>query len=399
MTNVQIQKTLAVSFALILAAVLILCEPISLPTNLDFSQLYVSLQRAYEGTPLYRLDDHLIDYNSRHSEMRGAFPFPGPPWYVALFFPLGMLSPEKAAFAWAIINVAFLGVTIALTCPTFSVRVLGAIIATALLAAPVQGHLIVGQFSLIVGLGIALTIWASSHHYHTIVAVGLALTTLRPHLGLPFVAAFLLWTVKGSRLEFFKQCGLFLTVCALLLAASLYIDPTSITSYPAYLATLNSLAVNKVCDTCSSIPIFATYQQIPPGQDIWQLRFAFSLAFGAILIAPLLIMRTSSTLFISSTVFGILLAAPYLRNYDYVLVIPALLVTTQQALRLESKYLRAKVLSLVLLATFIAGVLPYLTDRSTQGTYLWLSPLMGYMASAVLSREQSRYDSATTLHR
>ena len=390
MTNTHIQKSLALAFTLIIGVILILSEPISLPTGLDFSQLYVSLQRASEGKALYQIDAYLIDYNAQHSEMRGAFPFAGPPWYLALFLPLGYLSPEKAALGWAILNVAFLGATIALACASFSMRSLGLIIATALLAAPVQGHLIVGQFSLIVGLGIALTIWGSIHHYHTIVAVGLALTTLRPHLGFPFVAAFLLWTLIGSRSLFFKHATRFLALFGAFLVASLCVDSSSLASYPNYLATLNSLAVNKVCDTCSSIPIFATYQQTLPGHDVWRVRFALSLVFGAILITPLLLMRSNAPLFISSTVFGVLLAAPYLRNYDYVLVIPALLVTAQQALRVESTHVRMKVLGLVFLATIIVGVLPYLTSRSNQGSYLWLSPLMGYMASALLSRELSR---------
>jgi hypothetical protein len=310
MTNAHIQKGLALAFTLILGVILILCEPISLPTSRDFSQLYVSLQRAYEGKALYQIDAYLIDYNEQLSEMRGAFPFAGPLWHLALFLPLGSLSPEKAALAWAILNVSFFSVTIALTCASCSVRSLGLIIATALLAAPVQGHLIVGKFSPIVGLGIALTIWASIHHYHSIVAVGLAPTTLRPHLSFPFVAVFLLWTLIGPRSLFFKQATLFVAFFGAFLVASLRIDSSSLASYPNYVATINTLAVNKVCDTCLSIPIFATYQQILPGHDVSRVRFALSVVFGAILITPLLLMRSSAPLFICSTVFGVLLAAP-----------------------------------------------------------------------------------------
>lgn len=387
MTNSNIQKILALTCILVLGGLLIILEPVSLPATLDFSQLYLSLQRANDGRALYHLDNELIEYNSQHSEIRGAFPFAGPPWYIALFLPLGYLSPEKAAFTWAILNVLFLSLTVALINSRYSTRGLGIFITIALLAAPVQGHLIVGQFSMIVGLGIALTIWASRQDRHALVAVGLALTTLRPHLGIPFVAAFLMWSLLESRSRFFKRGILFLALSALLITASLWLDSTSITSYPGYLTTLNSLAVNKVCDTCSSIPIFATYQQTIAGQDVWRVRFVLSVVFGAILIAPLLTVRTNAALFASSTVFAILLAAPYLRNYDYVLLIPALLVSLQSTPQLKSGSVRRNVYSLIFLASVVAGVLPYLTDRSSQGSYLWLSPLFGYMASALLIKE------------
>jgi len=320
--------------------------------------------------------------------MRGAFPFPGPPWYIALLLPLGMLSPEKAAFAWALINVGLLCFTVALTSPSQSIKTLGLVITIALLAAPVQGHLIVGQFSLITGFGIALTTWASIRHRHALVAVGLALTTLRPHIGLPFVLAFLLWTALRVRSSFIKQAPLFLSLFLLLIAASLLIDSKSLTSYPTYLTILNSLPVNKLCDTCSSIPIFATSQEPLLGYGIWTLRFALSLLFNCILIAPLMLVPMSAPLFISSTVFAILLAAPYLRNYDYVLLIPPILITTHSARQLASKATQRKVYGLIFFTVVIAGLFPYMTDRISQGNYLWLSPLIGYVATTLVIKEQ-----------
>ena len=388
MLNPKLRKSLLVACILSLAAILIVCQPITLPTDLDFSQLYISLQRAYEGKALYHLDEDLIEYNSRQNDMRGAFPFPGPPWYIALLLPLGMLSPEKAAFAWALINVVLLSFTVALTSPSYSIRTLGSVITIALLAAPVQGHLIVGQFSLITGFGIALTTWAFIRNRHALVAVGLALTTLRPHIGLPFVLAFLFWTALRARSSFIKQAPLFLSLFVLLIAASLLIDSKSITSYPTYLTILNSLPVNKLCDTCSSIPIFATSQEHFSEYGIWPLRFALSLSFNCILIAPLMLVPMSVPLFISSTVFAILLAAPYLRNYDYVLLIPPILITIHSARQLASKAAQRKVYGLLFCTVVIAGLFPYLTDRISQGGYLWLSPLIGYVATTLVIKEQ-----------
>jgi hypothetical protein len=254
-----------------------------------------------------------------------------------------------------------------------------------LLAAPVEGHLIVGQFTIIVGLGISLTLWGSIHHRPALVAVGLVLTTLKPHIGLPFVTAFLLWSVRGAPTLVMKQAGLFVALLVVLLLASLAMDPHSLSMYPGYLTTLNSLSVNKVCDTCSSIPTFVTDVWRLARGDVWRVRFVTSILLGAILIGPLLMLRLSAPLFVSATVFAILLSAPYLRNYDYVLLIPPLLITAQQASRVSSPLTRRMIWSLLALGTFIAGVLPYLTDRVSQGRYLWVAPLVGYVATMVLS--------------
>jgi len=385
MTTARAHQICILLFALILGALIVICEPVSLPTTMDFSQLYEGLARAYGGKMLYQLEGELIDPSSRGDELRGAFPFPGPPWYLVVLFPLGLLSLEKAALSWALLNVGFLSLMVALTCRGLSAKALALLTSMTLLAAPVQGHLIVGQFSLIVGLGIALTLWASTHHRPALVAVGLILTTLKPHIGLPLVAAFFLWSVRGAPTGVMRQAGLFVGFLVVLLLASLAIDPHSLSMYPGYLVTLNSLPVNKVCDTCSSIPIFVTDLWHLDGGDVWRVRFVTSILLGALLIGPLLMLGLSAPLFISATVFAILLSAPYLRNYDYVLLIPPLLITAQSTIHISSPSTRRIIWGLLALAILIAGGLPYLTDRVGQGRYLWVAPLLGYVATIVLS--------------
>ena len=100
---------------------------------------------------------------------------------------------------------------------------------------------------------------------------------------------------------------------------------------------------------------------------------------------PLVIVGLSAPLFISATVFAILLSAPYLRNYDYVLLIPPLLITAQSTVHISSPSTRRIIWGLLALASLIAGGLPYLTDRVGQGRYLWVAPLLGYVATIELS--------------
>lgn len=94
-------------------------------------------------------------------DLRGEFPFPGPPWYAGILLPLGLLSPSKAALAWALLTIGLVFGTIKLVFQSSSVVSLGVLSIVALVSAPVQGHLIVGQFSLLAGFGVALAVWAA----------------------------------------------------------------------------------------------------------------------------------------------------------------------------------------------------------------------------------------------
>ena len=127
MLSPVIQKCFVGTLTLALGLSLMVWEPVSFPTTLDFSQLYVSLERAYDGGALYRLDRALDAPTSGGGELQGAFPFAGPPWYLALLLPLGVLSPQKAAFAWALLNVGFLFLTVALIYQRSSARAIALI--------------------------------------------------------------------------------------------------------------------------------------------------------------------------------------------------------------------------------------------------------------------------------
>lgn len=79
MLSPVIQKCFVGTLTLALGLSLMVWEPVSFPTTLDFSQLYVSLERAYDGGALYRLDRALDAATSGDGELQGAFPFAGPP--------------------------------------------------------------------------------------------------------------------------------------------------------------------------------------------------------------------------------------------------------------------------------------------------------------------------------
>lgn len=89
----------------------------------------------------------------------------------------------------------------------------------------------------------------------------------------------------------------------------------------------------------------------------------------------------------AGAMFVSLLAAPYVRNYDYVLLRAPLTIAWSEAQSCRTGRGRAAAYSLLLGAIFPAGIGPYVTDRAMQGNYLWLAPCMGYGAILLLKRD------------
>lgn len=361
-------------------------QPSTVPDVLDFGLLYRSIERAYQGQTLYSLTPALVESNSASAELRGELPFPGPPWYTALFLPLGLLSSTQAALAWALINIGLVCGTVALVSRPLAPVSLGLVSLIALVSAPVQGHLVVGQFTIIAGFGFALTTWASRLGKPRITSLGLILTTFKPHLGLPFTLVALATTGKASLRQLFAVVSWSILLFMLLALVALLIDPTSLTSYLPYLQKLNSLPVNKVCDTCSSVPIVALRPWQNRLEQLWTARFILGGLCWLALATPLLISKTSTAVVLSGAMYIALLAAPYARNYDYVLLVAPLILNWREAAhQLTGRELHI-VQGLLVSSATLAGIVPYLTDRSLHSSYLWLAPVMGYISTMIIAR-------------
>jgi len=361
-------------------------QPSTVPDALDFGQLYRSIERAYQGQTLYSLAPALVESNSLISELRGDLPFPGPPWYTALFLPLGLLSSAQAALAWALINIGLVCSTVALVSRPLAPVSLGLVSLMALVSAPVQGHLVVGQFTVIIGFGFALTTWASRLGKPMFTSLGLILTTFKPHLGAPFMLVALATTGKSSLRQLISVVSWSILLFVLLALLALLIDPISLTSYLPYLQKLNSLPVNKVCDTCSSLPIVALRPWQDQLEQLWTARFILTGLCWLALTTPLLIGKTSTAVVLSGAMYIALLAAPYARNYDYVLLVAPILLSWREAShQLTGRELHI-VRGLLVASATLAGIVPYLTERSLHSSYLWLAPVIGYISTTIIAR-------------
>jgi len=377
-----------------LSAALVFIEPVSVPHDLDFSPLWLSVTRAYKGEGLYTLNPELLDYHATRADLRGEIPFPGPPWYVALLLPLGLLSPTKAALTWALLNIGFLCCSVALVSRGHSILSLGILCVLSLISAPAQGHLVVGQFTILAGFGFALVVLASRRDSHLLAAIGMVLATFRPHFGVPFMALALVKAAQASRHSFLIRLSWCLGLFVALAVLALLIDSTSITAYAPYLRALNSLPVNKLCDTCSSFPIVALRPWQSELEWIWAARFTLSVVCWLLLGIPLLLSAASLEVVLSGAMFVALLAAPYARNYDYVLLIPPLIAIWRAASGVMARSDRLVARGLVLSAAVVAGVGPYFTERAPQSNYLWLAPCLGYFATLMLTKAGVNHESA-----
>lgn len=367
---------------------LVCLEPVVVPSDLDFGPLYRSIQRVYEGQEIYHVSPELVERNSTSVDLRGEFSFPGPPWYVALMLPLGLLSASKAALCWALLNIAFLCGAIALVCRASSPVSLGVLCVLTLVSAPVQGHLVVGQCTMLAGFGFALAIWGVRSERHLATATGLVLSTFRPHLGVPFLMVALVHCARVSWRVFLIHVLWCLGLLIILTSLALSIDPSSILSYLPYVQTLNSLPVNKVCDTCSSIPVLAIRPWQSDLENLWTIRFAVSGVCWVLLGIPLALSAASSEVVLAGAMFLSLVGAPYVRNYDYVLLVPPLILTWQGALRARLGWARDITRGLVVCAALLVGIGPYATDRALQSNYLWLAPCLGYLAILILMGDE-----------
>ncbi len=371
---------LDVLFLIVAVFALLQLFSVELPTQLDFGQLYGSLQDVRSDGHLYQISDDQIALSHSQSSLIGPLPFPGPPWYVALVLPLGALSAETAAQLWLALSVGAPFAIIKILRPDLALRSRALFFLLLLISAPIQGHLIVGQFTLPAALGVAICALGLRRNSCRLIVFGLALATLRPHLGLPLTAALAAWLLIQHRSLGVRVVCSLLPITAILFALGYAVDPLSIRRYPEYLSLLNSFPSNKLCDTCSSIPIAAERLLSTTASHLWSIRFCASLVVGFLLSLPLLARKGNAEITLAAFTCVTMLAAPYIRNYDFVLLaIPGALMAAQ-----PTSHRHRYFIIFISAATYmIAGVLPYFAPRHVQGELLWAAPALMYAACAL----------------
>lgn len=372
--------------ALVISGAVMFALPLELPAGMDFSHIYLSSQSVVNGGSIYGLSVSQASADRSSALLTGALPYPGPPWSFPCVVALGLFAPSHAAAIWGVVSTVCLCLTVILALPDRSNVTRALIIVLALVSAPVQGHLVIGQTTIVALLGAALAISGQRDGSALTMGVGFFLLSFRPHLGLPVVLLSLIWLFFSERRQSLRSLASFLSLLAAFTVVALLIDPTCLTAYARYLRELNALPSNIVCDTCSSLPILLTGRSPEEVHAVWTERFLWSSGCFLVLGALLVRVRPQFPVLVGGALCITLISAPYNRNYDFALLVIPLVIVGFEAWRSRrvSRGGAACGLGLIATAGFVGGILPYGASRAAQGDLLVYSAAMGFLATVLV---------------
>lgn len=372
-------QLLLIFFGCVALLVVMIAVPLPIASNLDFSQVYITNRALLQGNTIYGPLEKIGDLPT--SVISDRQPLANPPWHYTLLLPLGVISPWLAARVWAWINMLLILSAGILLTQRSSRRARALTLLAVLLSAPVQAQLVTGQFTLVL-LGIcALAPPLEQSGRLILLGCVLALATDKPHLGLPIVAGIFLWLWSRKRSYVAPTLTSWVISIAALLGYSLLIDPTIPHYYASSVSALTSHEVNRVCDTCSSLSL--AIQSLLPNTESspWMARFLVAIPLGLSLLYPCIRWAPDLGIYMAGLMCSTILSAPYIRNYDYVLLIFPVVTILFHPLRTTlSPRVRALTLTCLLLGSLSAGILPYLTSRESHRLYLWTSAMFVYVA-------------------
>jgi len=181
---------LSIFLLILLLLAIAIYLPIPLDPFLDFQVLYRADQGILRGVALYDQTaqaEMIADDLGVSVDRVFVLPFPYPPWFALATLPLALLPVEVAVRAWFLLNIAMLLASVWLITDGWtSRRRLYSFIAAPLFF-PIFGALIVGQYVFPTILGMAMLVYALRKQNVSLIALGMALVTFKPHVGM-FVA-------------------------------------------------------------------------------------------------------------------------------------------------------------------------------------------------------------------
>jgi hypothetical protein len=369
-----LRKLLLTVLLLFFAGALVCLAPLNLGERNDFINFYGQSIALHQGLPLYDegAQTKVLSYLLRVGPgIIVLHPTPYPPWHAILLFFLAFFPLQIAARIWFSCNVAMLIGGLLLVTHGWSIRKQFICLLGSILFPPVIGLLVIGQVTMPILLGIGLCCYGVRRKKACVIALGLFLFTLKPHLGiLLFLTVFVL---SLQRLDFFKRTLLWFTaVFGVALIASFFVEPQWVAEMMHALSRFSALPVNVQRDTCSSLTIeLSRYLSLDNIHSLW-----LGIANMIVALTTLVWIRFSNrkrniepTLYISLGVLLTLLAVPYVRNYDYVLLLGPLAVGVGSA---QLRTTRGTVLIAYALSCLITLMMP----RELQGRFLWIGAFL-----------------------
>jgi len=324
---------LGVSLFILIAILLGRVTPI--PTIYsDFMSLYHALSGWQQGYSFYDFTtQQALMFETTHLpkpdfkiELYPYFPYP--PWYLAGTFFLAWLPFAWAYRTWLIINLGMLALSALLITSTQTREKRIWAVAAYILYFPAVGLFAVGNYTLPVLLGTAIFLYAVKREDAPLSALGLALLTFKPHIGI-LLALFgygWLWTQKAT----FAIRARWMTLAAGLFLAMLgwLIEPNWISGLFNAIYTWQTASYIQTCTYCSS-PANIIMRLIRSEAGMLSSSFLsillFVVAAGLVWIQRKKIFSSiQKTMAIAAALTAVVL--PYMVNYDYVILLIPLTV-------------------------------------------------------------------------
>ncbi len=298
--------------------------PLPVPPYLDFQVGYHADMGLLRGIPVY---DHagqvelIAQLADVPPEQVLILPFPYPPWVALALLPLALLPIQIAARIWFEINLLMLVLSIGLMTDGWRTRERVWTGLAAIFFLPVLGTLFVGQYIIPVLLGAALWVYAVRRGRAVLTAAASVLLIFKPHLGALILLAglYYLW----RRRDDFGRRALTYTLLAgsILFALSFLADRGWPLDYPRSLLIFRQDSRVASCGLCASLPVMLAglvggAAGLAPILGL-VILLVLSLGWGwtrrPVLQHPVYLIAVS--------VLVILLASPYLLNYDFALLL------------------------------------------------------------------------------
>lgn len=293
--------------------------PMPLDPFHDFQVLYRANQGILRGIPLYdrAAQEQMVAADLGVPVDRVfVLPFPYPPWFALTTLPLALLPAEVAVRVWFLLNATMLLASVWLVTDGWHPRLRLISFVVAPLFFPILGALIVGQYVFPTILGMAMLAYALRYKTLWMIAVGMALVTFKPHVGM-FVVLAVAAHLLLRRDEFGRRAFLYTAIAgAILFALGFLADSNWIINYPRSLFTFKDVSE---CKLCVSLPL--TISTLLG----WGFDQAFIISLVLLIGLSLALMknfsRTDGGLLVALFTGIALLVNPYLQNYDFAFAI------------------------------------------------------------------------------
>lgn len=314
----------AVVFFLLAILAIAKYAPLPLDPFKDFQVLYRADQGILRGIALYdraAQEQMIADDLGVSVDRVFVLPFPYPPWYALTTLPLALLPIDVAVRAWFLLNIAMLMLSVWLLTDGWTPRKRLYSFVAAPLFLPVFGALIVGQYVFPTILGMAMLIYSLQHKTLWMIALGMALVTFKPHIGILIALAMTarLFLRRGD----FNRRAILYTAMA---GASLFLlgflaDGNWIVNYPKSLFAFKNVSE---CEICISLPMTIVRLAGWGYDQAFIVSLVLLIVFSFVLIKNF--SRMDNDMLIALFTCMALLVNPYLLNYDFAFAIIPLFI-------------------------------------------------------------------------